>query len=101
MPTSMKWVWRAVLAVAALYVAFFGVVLMAMLQPPERFGAFMRRVPEPAVWRGLPAARMWLWARNGALAEGDAAPDFTLATVDHNRQVTLSSFKGDRPVVLV
>ena len=97
----MKWVKRAVLAVAVLYVAFFGVVLTAMLQTPERFGGFMRHVPEPAVWRGLPAARMWLWARSGALAEGDAAPDFTLATVDHSRRVTLSSFKDDRPVVLV
>jgi peroxiredoxin len=44
---------------------------------------------------------MWLWARAGALNEGDAAPDFTLPTVDRRARVTLSSFKGERPVVLV
>jgi hypothetical protein len=97
----MKWVIRGVVALAAVYVVFFGAVLTAMLQPPERFGAFMRHVPEAAVWGGLPASRMWLWARSGALAEGDAAPDFTLSRVDHSRRVTLSSFKDDRPVVLV
>jgi hypothetical protein len=99
--TSMKWVMRVVVALAAVYVAFFGAVLAAMLQPPERFGAFMRHVPEAAVWRGLPASHMWLWARRGALAEGDFAPDFTLSTVDHSRRVTLSSFTDQRPVVLV
>jgi len=32
---------------------------------------------------------------------GDAAPDFTLAEVTGDKKVTLSSFKGQRPVVLV
>jgi peroxiredoxin len=44
---------------------------------------------------------MWLWARKGTLTQGDVAPDFTLSTIDRSRQVTLSSYRGDRPVVLV
>jgi peroxiredoxin len=42
-----------------------------------------------------------MWARKGTLKVGDAAPDFTLATHDHTSQVTLSSFRGQKPVVLV
>ena len=32
---------------------------------------------------------------------GDVAPDFKLKTKDGSREITLSSFKGKRPVVLV
>lgn len=35
------------------------------------------------------------------LRVGDAAPDFKLKTKDGSREVTLSSFKGKRPVVLI
>jgi len=35
------------------------------------------------------------------LRVGDPAPDFKLKTADGSREVTLSSFKGKRPVVLV
>lgn len=35
------------------------------------------------------------------LRVGDAAPDFKLKTRDGSREVTLSSFKGKRPVVLI
>jgi len=35
------------------------------------------------------------------LSVGDAAPDFTLETLDHENEITLSSFHGDRPVVLL
>ncbi|PYR72118.1 MAG: hypothetical protein DMF86_24485 [Acidobacteria bacterium] len=44
---------------------------------------------------------MWLWARTGGLSAGDPAPDFTLPTHDHRERVTLSSFRGSSPVVLV
>ena len=97
----MKLVVRAVAALAAVYVLFFGAVLTAMLQTPERFGQFMRHAPEALVWGALPAPRMWLWARQGRLAPGSLAPDFTLATVDRQSSVTLSSFRGRQPVVLV
>jgi len=97
----MRWVVRAVIALVVCYVVLFTAVLAAMLQPPERFGQFMRYMPAPVVWAGLPASRMWLWARSGTVAEGDLAPDFTLPTLDHSRKITLSSFRGERPVVLV
>ncbi len=35
------------------------------------------------------------------LRVGDAAPDFKLKIKDGSREITLSSFKGKRPVVLV
>lgn len=97
----MKWLLRLVLALVVCYVALFGATLAAMLQPPERFGQYMRYMPAPIVWGGLPASRMWLWARAGQLKEGDDAPDFTLPTLDRRATVRLSSFKGERPVVLV
>ena len=89
------------LTLVAAYVLFGGAVALAMLQPPERFGRIMSRLPAPLVWGLLPGPRLWLWARDGRLHEGDAAPDFTLATFDHSRHVTLSSHRGNRPVVLV
>jgi hypothetical protein len=97
----MQWAIRVLLVAATGYVVLFGAVLAAMLQPPERFGQFMRHMPPVVVWGGLPATRMWLWARTGSLAPGDAAPDFTLPTLDHRERVTLSSHRGRRPVVLV
>ena len=38
---------------------------------------------------------------NDTLKVGDAAPDFTLSDPTGKRQVTLSSFQGKRPVVLI
>ena len=101
MTRAIKWLLRGILAAALVYVAFAGAVLAAMVQPPARFGQIMRHVPEPLVWGALPATRMWLWARRGALVEGELAPDFTLPTADHSGNVTLSSHRGTRPVVLI
>ena len=99
----LKWVLFGVLGLAACYVVVFAVVLMAMLQPPERFALFMTHVPTALVFRTLPASRMWLWARRGALLPGASAPDFALPRHDNSgrERVTLSSFRGQRPVVLV
>lgn len=97
----MKWLLRATLVLVACYLVLFGAVAVAMHQPPERFGLFMKHMPPALVWGALPAPRMWLWARRGALAEGDQAPDFTLAAQNQSGRVTLSSHQGHRPVVLV
>ena len=97
----MKWLLRGVLVLVTCYAALFGAVILAMLQPPERFGRVMRHLPAPLVWGALPAPRMWLWARKGSLVEGDPAPDFTLARHDGTGRVSLSSHRGRRPVVLV
>ena len=76
-----------------------------MLQPPVRFGLFMRHMPAALVWGALPAPRMWLWARKGALSMGDQAPDFTLPLhtlrIARGPAPSPSSFRGQRPVVLV
>jgi hypothetical protein len=99
---AAKWLLRAAVGLFVVYVVLFSAVGIAMMQPPERFGAFMKRMPAAVVWGALPAKRMWLWARSGTLSEGDFAPDFTLRTThDRSRRVTLSSYRGQRPVVLV
>jgi hypothetical protein len=101
MPKALTWLMRAVAVLAVAYVAFFATILGAMLQPPERFGQIMKRAPAALVWGLLPGPRMWLWARQGHLAEGETAPDFTLPTADKTSRVTLSAHRGQRPVVLV
>jgi hypothetical protein len=98
----MKWLLRGVVFLVVCYVVLFGSVLSAMLAPPERFGTFMKHMPPAVIWGGLPASRMWLWARKGTLTEGELAPDFSLRTTkDRNQRVSLSSYRGRQPVVLV
>lgn len=90
-----------VVGLIVVYIVLATVVLSAMLAPPERFGQFMKRMPAAVVWGALPAQRMWLWARRGALSVGDPAPDFTLRRQGQSGRVTLSSYRAQRPVVLV
>src|SRR5262245_8598279 len=97
----VKWVVRAIALLVVLWVALFAVAGYAMLQPPARFGQIMKRMPQALVWMTLPAPSMWKWARKGTLEEGNVAPDFTLPTQDRSSEVSLSSFRGDKPVVLV
>ena len=100
-PGILKWIVRGAVTLLALYATLFGAVTVTMLQPPERFGRIMRHLPQPLVWSLLPSSHMWLWARGGDLKPGEAAPDFTLAYHDRSRDVSLSSHRGERPVVLV
>ena len=97
----LKWFVRSLVALVGLYGALASVVVYAMTRPPEQFGQIMKRLPAPVVWGALPARSLWMWARQGRLAVGDPAPDFTLPTHDHQATVTLSSFRGQKPVVLV
>ena len=97
----MKWLLRVALLAVTGYLVLGAVVTAAMLQPPARFGQIMKYVPAPLVWGALPGPRLWMWARRGALAQGDRAPDFTLPTADRTGSVTLSSHRGQRPVVLI
>ena len=73
----------------------------AMRQPPERFGAIMKHVPEAVAFMVLPFRPFWMVARAGNLNVGDAAPDFALPAVDHSHVVSLSSEYRTKPVVLV
>ena len=97
----VKWVVRTLVAILTLYVVLFASVGVAMLQPPQSFGRFMRHMPAAVVWGLLPAPTMWGWARQGDLKQGEPAPDFTLVTQGQSEQVTLSSHRGRRPVLLV
>lgn len=97
----MRWLLRVMLLAVAIYAAMSGFVAYAVTRPPEQFGRIMKHVP-PALFFGLlPGKPMFIWAREGRLAQGDRAPDFTLPTHDRASTVTLSSFRGQRPVVLV
>jgi hypothetical protein len=88
----------AVLAVA--WLGFLGLVYTKMKLPPERFGAFMAKLPA-AFYLVLPFETLWFQARAGSINVGDAAPDFTLSTLDKSGTARLSSFRGSKPVVLV
>ena len=85
---------------AALYVAATAGLYAAMRQPPERFGAIMSKVPRVAMMV-LPFKPLWMSARAGQLAVGDAAPDFVLPTPDRSRTVNLSKEWREKPVVLI
>lgn len=91
---------KAALVLAVLYVAASAGLYWAMCQPPEVFGAAMRHVPRIAFLL-LPFKPLWLHARAGYLKVGDLAPDFSLQTHDKKQRVQLSSFRGQKPVVLV
>jgi peroxiredoxin len=49
----------------------------------------------------FPFETLWLRARAGVLNVGDPAPDFHLRTLDKTGEVSLSSFRGSKPVVLI
>lgn len=86
--------------IVVLYAVACGVLFAAMVQPPDKFSAFMAKLPRPLMY-ALPFPPLWSIARGGQLHVGDAAPDFSLETVDHKSRVALSSFRGQKPVVLV
>ena len=88
------------LGVCATYGAFLAVMFFVMCQPPVWFGRVMRYFPMRAMPL-VPFPPMWNVARRGLLRVGDQAPDFELPILDRTRQVRLSAFRGDRPVVLV
>ena len=73
-----------------------------MLQPPEKFGRVMAKLPGPVPFLIFPFETMWMRARAGHLSVGDHAPDFVLTELDKSTQVQLSSLTAQkRPVVLI
>ena len=91
---------KAALFLAAVYLLAVAGLYLVMRQPPPTFGRIVSKVPGPAFML-LPFRPLWMLARKGDLEPGDAAPDFTLPASDGSSRVTLSSFQGKRPVVLV
>jgi len=72
----------------------------AMKQPPETFSRVMMHVG-PAPFLLFPFETMWKHARGGTLQAGNPAPDFRLPLLDGSGSVELSSFRANRPVVLI
>jgi hypothetical protein len=89
-----------VLLLVSFYVVALAGMFLVMCLPPERFGRVMRHLPMP-VMRVLPFPPLWNVARGGRTRVGAPAPDFALPTLDRQREVRLSPFRGREPVVLV
>jgi hypothetical protein len=91
---------RIVAVLVLLYAAAVAGLAVAMRQPPDTFGRIMAKMP-PVAFMALPFQPLWMNARAGALEAGQPAPDFALKTVDGGSTVRLSSFRGQRPAVLI
>jgi hypothetical protein len=87
-------------SIAIVYMIACAALFIAMKQQPMRFARVMSKLPTASMLV-LPFESLWTLARAGDLKAGDLAPDFRLRTYDKSSWVQLSSFRGDRPVVLV
>ena len=100
-PRTRKVLIRLAMALVIVYVAFAGLVLWAMRQPPEKFATVMSKMPGPGPFLLFPFETAWTRARAGTLHVGDSAPDFSLMKLDHSGRVQLSEINKTQPVVLV
>jgi hypothetical protein len=91
---------KILVGVAGVYLLLSAVLLAIMRQPPGRFARIVAKLPGP-FFMVLPFEPLWSYARGGHLSVGDTAPDFDLARLDHTGSVRLSSFQGQKPVVLI
>jgi len=91
---------RIIVSLLALWLIFLAAIYFTMRQPPERFATAIAKLPGPAFML-FPFETLWLRARSGTLHVGDPAPDFHLRTLDKTSEVSLSSFRGSKPVVLI
>jgi hypothetical protein len=93
--------WLRIVTIIVIVYAILSVGLfIAMKQTPAEFGSVMSKLPMVSMMV-LPFEPLWSIARAGVLKAGDSAPDFRLQTYDKSSLVQLSSFRGDRPVVLI
>jgi len=91
-----------VIVLAVLWMAGCAGLYRIMRKPPEEFARFMARLPGPVPFLLFPFETLWMQARAGTLHVGDAAPDFSLAKLDHSATVQLGSLTAQhRPVVLI
>jgi len=100
MPLMKALIAKILITLAVLYALAVAGLAWAMHQPPDVFGRVMSHVPFPAMLV-LPFETIWMRARGGTLHKGDQAPDFALHAYDKSSTVQLSSFRGNKPVVLV
>ena len=83
-----------------LWLGFLGMIYSWMRRPPEQFAATIAKLPGPAFLL-FPFETLWFRARAGTLHVGDVAPDFRLQRLDKTGDVSLASFRGQKPVVLI
>lgn len=95
-----KMLLRGLSALLVVYLAFAGLIVWGMYQPPEIFARIMSHMPS-AVFLMLPFETLWTQARAGQIKVGDAAPDFSLLKLDKSERVQLSELTSKQPVVLV
>ncbi len=93
-------IFQVLTGAVVLYLLTMAAFAYAMRQPPQKFSRVMMHTG-PVPFLLFPFESMWKSARQGNVLPGDTAPDFTLPLLDHSSQVTLSSFRGAKPVVLV
>lgn len=74
--------------------------MLAVMHYPALFGKVMEKIPGPAMLV-VPFRPLWFVARAGRVKVGEMAPDFSLSTADKKSRVQLSSFRGQKPVVLI
>jgi hypothetical protein len=91
---------KILIGAGVVYLALLASLAVAMRQPPAVFGRIMANIPGP-MFMLLPFESLWMWARAGSLRSGDAAPGFSLPTLDRKSAVTLAAHRGTRPVVLI
>ena len=96
----MKKILKYAIPVLVVYVLLLGGLFEAMLQPPEKFNHIMSHVPMVS-FAVFPFETLWNVARGGHVKIGEMAPDFNLKTADRSAEVRLSSFRGQKPVVLI
>ncbi len=96
----MKILLRVAAVLVAMYVVSVAGAYWLMRQPPAQFASVIGKMPG-VLFVVLPFETLWMQARSGALQTGDAAPDFTLPTLDKSAQVELASLRGQKPVVLI
>ena len=94
-----KWL-RYAIAALVLYVLLASGFFFFMLQPPAVFGHMMSKLPSFSYFL-FPFEPMWLVARRGVLKVGEVAPDFSLKKADGSAEIRLSSFRQQKPVVLI
>jgi len=92
--------YRLVLAAVALVYLVTSAGLLLVMRRPVLFSRVMRHVPDP-IFMVFPLKPLWYAARWGNLRVGDPAPDFNLPAADRQSSVSLVSFRGQRPVVLI
>jgi hypothetical protein len=97
--SKRRWLKYAIPALV-LYVILTSGLFLVMLQPPTVFGHVMSKLPSFSYFL-FPFEPLWLVARRGTLKVGDMAPDFSLKKSDRSAEVRLSSFRQQKPVVLI